>query len=783
MQAPRRKSSSKSFVLDDIRVEMRYSDDEHEGGGAAGALRLGGLEEAFQAGIEAASGSAKNGPVVKPSQPSSQGSRKGRVRRPDREPFVLQVPGSAFFPSRAMPQAGTKYAAVVGESFWKVAAYLDSVPSRLEERVEGARRSPHLLLRGVPGAGKSFLLASTAGLLAAASAAQARPALSINGDDYRCVLIGDCRRWLESEDPLQYFRLEVLAAFAADAAVEPGASVGDPHSAPGHAGCMVCVRPFTCVADAKALLERLCGWVRAHCPDTWLLVFLDQTEELLRGPADSVPRQLVELLVAARLPVLVMAQGGTAPCPWPVGSTLTVPFRMGQAEFTRHMEVLLASRPEDRLWGREVSLWKDVRLWSGGNPGETAALISVKLAVGSADSHPSSLLHRIAEHSRVTSRRLHALVTQQRRLGEARQRNTLIIALFAMILRVPLDWSDKFNVKELRELDPEIAALLQTDCLQTFYHPTDGTIAVRSIPTAVSLAQHLALMSPSLLASVARGWEALFETVVNAMAGSKQLCAEAKRRFARFYLHAKLIWRRQQPGPEGSSSPPLVWSGRSELGDEVTVKVSRPRVIVFAGQVPSQYHFMSGPMLLGLKADSSNPAEALLTPDPAIDPLVMTTTTAGGADAPYDSVVFLPGRTAYPFFDAFVLLPAERRLYALSSAPVVGSWLKELGLRVPPAQLQAHKEEGLLTPLLVLEAWREALRKAGLPKITAKLCLMRPTDMMLAVGSTLNDPADPLASCAVPQTASQANGEETLACQFEKAVSLAVVPDSDGLIG
>jgi hypothetical protein len=334
---------------------------------------------------------------------------------------------------------------------------------------------------------------------------------------------------------------------------------------------------------------------------------------------------------------------------------------------------------------------------------------------------------------------------------------------------VPLDWSDKFNVKELKELDPEISALLQTDCLQAFYHPTDGTVAVRSIPTAVSLAQHLALMSPSLLCAIAKGWEALFETVVNAMANSKQLCAEAKRRFARFYLHAKLIWRRMA----GAPSSPLVWSGRNELGEEVHIKVANPRVVVFAGQVPSQYHFMSGAMLLGLRADSSNPADALLTPDPAIDPLM-----TGDADAPYDSVIFLPGRTAYLFFDAFVLVPGERRLYALSSAPVVGSWLKELNLRVPPAQLQAHREEGLMTPLLVLEAWREALRKAGLPKTTLRLCLMRPTDMMLAVGSTLNDPAD-LGACVPPSSAAAPASEETLACQFEKAVSLAAVPEGD----
>src|SRR5690606_17897968 len=145
-------------------------------------------------------------------------------------------------------------------------------------------------------------------------------------------------------------------------------------------------------------------------------------------------------------------------------------------------------------------------------------------------------------------------------------------------LRVPLDWTEKFHISELEQIDPNLSSVLLTTCLQSFYHPTEGTVTVAGIPTACSWAVHLALSSPALLATFSDGWEALFDTVVSAMVSSKQLCAESKRRFSRFYIHTKLSWHQDRPVP-------ITLTGKNENSEDVSVKFSSYHLIYFQSQV------------------------------------------------------------------------------------------------------------------------------------------------------------------------------------------------------
>jgi len=130
----------------------------------------------------------------------------GKRKRPDKKPFILGIPGSLFHASRTIPEPCTRRDMVIGESFWKLSAYIDSVPAHVHDRISG--KSPHLLVSGARGSGKSYLLTAAAAMLGYAETVMDRRNLSgcisMNGDSYKCVLVSDCKAWLDSPDPLQY---------------------------------------------------------------------------------------------------------------------------------------------------------------------------------------------------------------------------------------------------------------------------------------------------------------------------------------------------------------------------------------------------------------------------------------------------------------------------------------------------------------------------------------------------------------------------------------------------
>lgn len=620
-----------------------------------------------------------------------------RLKRPDQHPFTIDVPSSIFFPSRSMPKPCSKYPAVVGQAFWKLVAYLDSVPAKSSG--QRTRRAPHLLVTGMAGCGKSYLLASAAAMLGFGFKAEYAGDAS-RTEHYRCVLISDCRRWRESEDPLQYFRMELLSACRQDA------FSGD-HYAPAHMGCLVCVEPFTRLEQVRAFLERCCTWALAQARSTSLVFFVDQAEELV-GHEDSVPYMIVSMLIAMASPIVVFSVTHPLQRKFPFrtqcGAELPVPYRFTADESLKQMALLVAEVRDLKTAFRTNAEWKDLRMWAGGIPGEFSAIMRVSELAFS---------ERIEAHLRATVERL----SQAGPLRlEAKPRNALLIALFAMMLRVPLEWSDKFSMDDLQSVEGEISRLLVPRTIQVFYHPTDGNVALRGIPAAVSLVAHLALSSPAVLNQITRGWEGLFETVVQSMLGSKQLCAEAKRRFVRFYLYTRLHWNACRPAEERRA-----WCFRGTNGhsEEIVVRFARPRIVYFAGSaVPGQYHLPAG----------------------------------GALGSEWDAIVFVPGRTSYWFFDMFVYVPADRRVYAVTTTLVVATWLHELETHVGPP------DKNVLTPLKMLEYWKDVFKRAGLAKVAVRCCFVKPADLVAAAGDAVRQP--------------ETKEAQTLAKQFEGAVSL-----------
>lgn len=621
-----------------------------------------------------------DGVTIRP-ELESMSQRFGRHyrRRPDRHPFIVSVPSSIFFATRSMPQTNTRYAAVVGESFWRLAAYVDSVPSRKEERIAG--RVPHVLIRGMPGSGKSYLMAAASALLGFGPQLVRPHQLHYLSADYRTVFIGDCKRWLESDDPLTYFRMELLAGFRDNCQ-----DVNDHHSS-DHLGCLICVEPFTRVEQVKQFMERCCQWAEENHPDTLFVFFIDQAEELISRP-DSIPYKIVSQLVQLQTPLLIFAASTPleGSFPFPYGLTLDIPYRATLAEFAKHLEVHTGL--DEKLLYKDVCWWKDIRLWTGSVPSEIAEFGRMP---------GPNVPHRLHLYRRMVAQNVQSALITISKL-DSRQRNVLLIVLFAIILRVPMDMSGEFNLSNIMALGPTITNLFLLNCLQTFYHTSDGIITMRDVPAAISMAVHVSLCSVNTLNAVIRTWPTLFENVVHAMMHSRLLCIEAKRRMSRFYAHAKLLW-----GLQGWS-----FEGVTEMGDAIKFKFRQPRVVIFAGQTPlPTYISPNGP-------DAEHHG------------------VVGNGD--YDAVAFIPGRTSYWFFDLFILVPDDRRLYAITTSAVVGTWLKELQTRVGPMQLQQQRDDGLLTPVILLEHWKEALKKAGLLKITVKCCVMKSLDLMISSG-------------------------------------------------
>jgi hypothetical protein len=612
-------------------------------------------------------------------------------RRPDRHPFIVEVPSSIFFATRAMSQINTRYPVVVGESFWRLAAYVDSVPSRLEERVAG--RPPHIMMRGKPGSGKSYLMAAASALLGFGPASVRPQQLHYLAADYRTIFIGDCRRWLESDDPLTYFRMELLAGFR-DSCHETGPEED-------HLGCLVCVEPFTRVDQVRQFMERCCRVVQETQPDTLLVFFIDQAEELI-GRESSIPFQIIQTLLNVQSPLLVFSVATPLDSDFPFknqcGVTIDIPYRVTSAEFAKHLEVHSTNSGSDEngttttaAGYKDVHWWKEMRLWTGSVPLEIAELAKMP---------GTGMAGKLGAYRRQVAHRTGNMLIAISKL-EGRQRNVLLIVLFAVILRVPMDMSGEFNLGNVLALGPAITNPLLLNCLQAFYHTSDGIITMRDVPAAISMAAHLALTSANTLNAVIRTWPTLFENVVHAMMASRLLCAEAKRRLSRFYAHAKFLWGR----PNWS-----IDNGMTEFGEIVRIRFRQPRVVIFASQTPPPtFMHPNGP-----------DAEHHGVP--------------GNGD--YDAVVFLPGRTSYWFFDFFILIPEERRLYAITTSAVVGTWLKELQTRAGPMNLTQQRDDGLLTPLVLLDHWRDTLKKAGLPKVSVKCCVLKTLDLMTAAGYT-----------------------------------------------
>lgn len=842
----------------------------------------------------------------------------GKVRqRPDREPFVVDVINSPLLPTRAMPQAGKPYHVLISESFWRLAAYIDSVPARLDERLP--HRLPHAILRGPPGCGKSYLLSAAAALLGFGGPQKTsnlperrrRPVLPSGMDiatDFEerlhirdglssagrriavpeecCYILhlGDAKCWLESEDPLGYFRVQLLSPFSRYSHV--GDNIVDSteesfnHSGPSHVGCLQCVEPFRRLEQVSRFIDYFCARVRdmgssqsgLSGTKTLLTIIIDQAEALI-GQQNSIPYHIVEMLIAAKTPLLIFSITDYAALPsqqhlssvstggvlgdFPFRAVCTcvinVPYRATSIEAARLIEI--HGQEEDRLFSRDPNLWRDVRMWTGSVPAHLRALLASADAStsGSCSHHlEKTIPHRISLYRARIVRAVSHLLPLIRKMSSS-EKAILLLVLTCASLRLPLSsfmpvtnddenaflasFSGTQRVRSsgnsipsdriVNALGPRIASLLLLDPITTFYHPTDGVISCRTVPAAVSLATHVALTSVPILATISTDWLHHTDLIVSRILSAplSVFCTESRCRLARFYAQSRFLWdadlamtqcsidsknlnsgpdtiptrtAKMVPSdsnnkdPDSKESTQKIWrfEGVGENNEVINFTFKRPRVVIFAGHAPSPPLLVSpdglhGP--LSSAADSHALGQRHFTINEGCNSGGCgsssgnsTTNGSGKKLCPkmsekqkipvdpnhYDAVVFIPGRTSYCFFDLFVMILEERRLYALTTSPLVGAWVRELQPRAVSSTLgtgganinhngnrspSKTQDNTFSTPLILLESWREALRRAAasvgsgaagnglalasnLSRTVVRCCVLRPEQLLAAVG-------------------------------------------------
>lgn len=223
------------------------------------------------------------------------------------------------------------------------------------------------------------------------------------------------------------------------------------------------------------------------------------------------------------------------------------------------------------------------------------------------------------------------------------------------------------------------------------------------------------------------------------MVHSKLLCAEAKRRMSRFYAYAKLLW----------SKTDWTFNGQNESGESLCFSFKQARTVIFAGQTPPPSYFIDHAEHHGCPTNGD-----------------------------FDAVAFIPGRTSYWFFDLIIYIPEERRLYAITTSSVVGTWLKDLNSRYGPMQIAQQKDDGILQPAILLDQWKDALKKAGLTKVIVKCCVLKTIDLMMAAGYNVDNHTG-LDETATTEGSGDASKMANIAQLAKHLEAAAVIKDDD----
>ena len=567
------------------------------------------------------------------------------------------------------------------------------------------------LITGIRGCGKSHLIMTAAAFLTARNMS----------DLYRIVCIGDCRAWAQSENPVAYFSLELMMAFRTAAerssslASFPVAKTGGSLVEDGNYNPPGILTSFD---DLKSWMEAVGRRQSAH-QDLKLVIFIDQLEELYPPVSSNSPNarlatKIFELLISLKYPILIAS---LIPSPHTLNAVppavkdpalfaeMRMPAVLTYSDFDMFVEVFEASR---KFTSEDDPLMHDLRMWTGGVPAQIAKFFTnTSSPPNSSLNIASRLVKYRAERMRAFSDLVLSAVAKMDRLP----RMHFLLQICRMILHIPSDDPQLSPGAAINGLE----SLFLPAALQKFYHPEEGIVAYRHIPTAVSPAAHYTLCDKRLLGKLAAKWEQVLEAVLASTLNSQNVCLESKRRVIKFYSQFKLFLvsiDEELTGATVAEKPETILnfslSGTNQFNDRINFKFSTAclRRVIFAG----------------------------LSPTPILIPSGKTSPNSGSP------VVFIPGRTDFCFYDFFVAVPAEKTLYAVTTC--LFDVMLNAGYSSSASNGNNHNCTGPtvntatnapLTPFTLLEMWSKDLKDAGYNKYNIKSVYIPPAELLTQI--------------------------------------------------
>lgn len=431
-----------------------------------------------------------------------------------------------------------------------------------KEVATGEYKKPHIFISGPPGCGKSYLLAATSTLLTIVPSLSLRKSQnSFLNSDYKSVFIGDCSRWIQSSNPLEYFRVELLAALQN---ANKDFSDEQDHRSPSHIGCLLCIEPFSRLEQLKKFLERCCLWQEEHEPDTNLLFFFDQVESLT--PQTTLQNSIIQILLDLRLPILIFSSTTSSSSSSITSSTTTstiisklqkecslcleVPNAFNREEFNKllsfHSSTIRLPDPksagehhlDSSMMSEAEEAWKELRIWSGGNPLQVSTIYTIR---SNTKKNTWEALSIYAEKRRKKEVLLTPLL-QQQQSGKSLTPEILSL-LFCIVTRLPIcerdliTWAPK-NIMSLLHPWNVISCFTDTS------NPS-RPLVVEGIPTPLNLSFYLSIVDSMCRSGGASGsGEFLqpFTVAINWILKGKHsfLCNETISRTLRFYRQFQL---------------------------------------------------------------------------------------------------------------------------------------------------------------------------------------------------------------------------------------------------